>query len=334
MSEYTNLVIQFMLIVVLVIVVTRLLLLKKATAKEKRIARFTTVSLKDKPVSFFDKINDKIFKLIINLSKVLSKSSVMKKYSNHYEKYIDQSEILRDRQMDYISIKFLVAFFAIIITAISDVLRLQIISFPQLVFALLIGFFTPDIVWYIRNIKRRKMIEEDLQRAVIIMNNAFKSGRSIMQAVELVKDELTGPISSEFEKIHIDLAYGLELEVVFKRFSQRVNLEEVKYLTSSLVILNKTGGDILNVFSSIERSFLDRKKLRDELKSITSLSELVFRMLVLIPFIIFIVIYIMNNNYFTPLVTTGVGRIMLALIILIYVLYILIVRKIMKFKEW
>ena len=50
-----------------------------------------------------------------------------------------------------------------------------------------------------------------------------------------------------------DIEYGLEIEEVFKRFNERVDLAEVKYITTSLTILNKTGGNIIDVFSSIEK---------------------------------------------------------------------------------
>lgn len=155
-----------------------------------------------------------------------------------------------------------------------------------------------------------------------------------MQAVEIVYKELDGPISEEFKKMYIDLTYGLELDVVFDRLSSRIKLDETKYMASSLVILNKTGGNIVKVFSSIERSFFERKKLNDELKSVTALSSFVFKILVAIPFIIFIMIYILNPSYFAPLVTTIIGKILLIIILLIYVLYIVIVRRLIRIRDW
>ena len=137
----------------------------------------------------------------------------------------------------------------------------------------------------------------------------------------------------EFKKMYIDLTYGLELDVVFDRLSSRIKLDETKYMASSLVILNKTGGNIVKVFSSIERSFFERKKLNDELKSVTALSSFVFKILVAIPFIIFIMIYILNPSYFAPLVTTIIGKILLIIILLIYVLYIVIVRRLIRIRD-
>ena len=326
--------VQFLIIFGLLFIVFLLLKLKSVLELERRITRFSTLSITDKPLSFFDYLRLKYSYLIARFSKSLSKSKVLVSYSKRYDKYLDKTKIIRDKAMDIIANKILISVIALVITIISDVLRGQSLSVFQVIITLLIGFFIPDIFLIIDNKRKQKQIENDLFKAVLIMSNAFKSGRSIMQAVEIVSKELDGPISEEFKKMYIDLTYGLSLDVVFDRLSSRIKLEETKYMASSLVILNKTGGNIVKVFSSIERSFFERKKLNDELKSVTALSNFVFKILVAIPLIIFIMIYILNPDYFAPFVTTLIGKVLLIFILTIYVLYIVIVRKLIKIKEW
>ena len=326
-------VVQFLLIIGLLGVVVYIIKFKKTLALEKRITRFSTISLTDRPLSFFDKLNSKYNYLINKITKILSKSKILAKYSLRYDKYLDKTKVIRDKAMDIVSSKVLVSLIAFVITLISDVLRGQSFTLFQIILSLIVGFFIPDVFLVIKQKRKQKQIEEDLFKAVLIMSNAFKSGRSIMQAVEIVYKELDGPISEEFKKMYIDLTYGLELDVVFDRLSSRIKLDETKYMASSLVILNKTGGNIVKVFSSIERSFFERKKLNDELKSVTALSSFVFKILVAIPFIIFIMIYILNPSYFAPLVTTIIGKILLIIILLIYVLYIVIVRRLIRIRD-
>ena len=128
------------------------------------------------------------------------------------------------------------------------------------------------------------------------------------------------------------MTYGLSIEVVFDRFYNRVKLDDAKYITSSLTLLNKTGGNIVKVFGTIERSFFDKKKLKQEMQSLTSASIFVFRTLCILPLIFILVIYILNPSYFSPIFTTNLGRLVLALVILIYVLYILVIKKVLKVK--
>ena len=52
---------------------------------------------------------------------------------------------------------------------------------------------------------KKKKIENDMLRAIIIMNNAFKSGKSTIQAVEIASEKLSKPISSEFKRMHQEM---------------------------------------------------------------------------------------------------------------------------------
>lgn len=324
--------IQIIIIFILIGIVIWLLRLKKAINLEKRIGKYTIEAIEDNELSFFEYMYLYYTKTRSWLTLFLHKIKIFDRYSLKYEKYMDKSKRLREEPMDYISMKIMCGFLVFAIVVLSDVMQYQPISMIQVIYSLLIGFFVPDIYLISRNQYRKKQIENDLLKAIIIMNNAFKSGRSTMQAIEIVSHELDGPIKDEFQKMYIDLTYGLSLDTVFKRFSNRVNIPEVKYITTSLIILNRTGGNIVKVFSSIERSFFNRKKLQEELKSLTASAQVIFKILIIMPFILFILIYMLNPNYFVPLVTTTIGWMVAILILLLYVTYIFIVRRIMRIE--
>ena len=193
-----------------------------------------------------------------------------------------------------------------------------------------VSFFIIDIYFALEYKNRKKRIENDLLSAIIIMNNAFKSGMNIMQAVSIVESELEGPIKDEFKKISMDIKYGLSLETVFDRFYNRVKIEDAKYITSSLSLINKTGGNIVRVFGAIEKNFYDKKKIKDEMDSLTSSSIFMFRLLITMPILLCLVIFMLNREFFIPLFTTGLGRVIILLILLLYSLYILVIKRVMK----
>ena len=164
------------------------------------------------------------------------------------------------------------------------------------------------------------------------MNNCFKSGRSIVQAVELVSTELSGPISEEFKKVALEISFGLDIEIAFKRFANRVELEEAAYLTAALSITNKTGGNIIRVFDSIEKNLFNRKKLKLELKSLTGSSKIIMYVLICVPLLFVVIISIINSTYFLPLFSTPIGIILILMMIIIYITYIIVVRKIINVR--
>ena len=108
----------------------------------------------------------------------------------------------------------------------------------------------------------------------------------------------------------MEINLGLDIEVAFKRFASRIKLEEAVYLTSSLSILNKTGGNIIKVFDSIEKTIFNRKKLEQEFKALTSSSKLIMYVLTIVPIAFVLFISLINKDYFSVLFNNSLGIIL------------------------
>ena len=298
---------------------------------EKRIDDFSLTSSKDASEPFFEMFYKSFWRIVKGISKFLNKSAICSKYSLRYDKYLLPDQKKKIEAIDFISIKFVIAIIISLLYIFSSFLKITFNSYFLLLIFIL-SFFVFDIYLNIQYKKRRKEIEEELLSAIIIMNNAFKSGMNIMQAVDVVKNELSGAIRDEFKKISIDISYGLTLETVFERFYNRVRIEDIKYISTSLSLINKTGGNIVRVFSAIEKNFYDKKKIKDEMNSLTSSSVFMFRMLVFMPLVLVLVIYTLNPAYFNLFFTTIFGRFILFIILLLFIIYVLVVKRILKVK--
>ena len=334
MSFYDSirLIVNIFLVIMIIVVLLWFFLEHKKSKLDKRLKKYTIIK-ENNDNSLFDVITNLFINWRSSISKVLEKSKYLQKYSLKYEKFIDKKKS-KMTKMDYVSTKFFLSFLAIVILIISDVLQNNHMTFLQLIVAFSLGFFSLDIFLIGRRKYVKYLMENDLLKAITIMNNSFKSGRSIYETIEIVKDEIDGPLKEEFNLMHQDLKYGLELESVFKRFEGRVNLPEVTYITTSLTILNKTGGNIVSVFSSIEKTVFNNKKLKDELNNMSAVSKALYRILVVVPVVFSLVIYFLDPTYFIPLFKTTFGLIILIFIIIIYILYIVVVKRIIKLKEY
>ena len=304
----------------------------KGLSIEKRIARYSVKLIKDYSRSFFGSIIRFTDNIIYRISKFLDKSIIAKRSSKRYNKYVKAFGKDGDTGLTIIAQKVVMSIIFTLTAILSKTIRLQVLSMYELFIPILVGYYFLDIIYESKYRSYRKKIENDFLQAIIVMNNAFKSGRSIYQAVELVLTELKGPISQEFKKIALEISYGLDIEVAFKRFAERIEIEEVAYLTASLSITNKTGGNIIRVFDSIEKTLFNRKKLKLELKSLTSSSKLIMYVLMLVPVFFITIISILNSSYFLPLFSTPLGYALIVIMIIIYITYIILVRRIIRVR--
>lgn len=335
-DNYSNQLLFFQtgLILFLLALIIIVLVYRRTLRLETRINRYAVQPLKDKSPSLFDNITKPYYKLVQRISKCINKSVFLQKYATRYEKYINTIGSSYQKGIDFISNKIIISVFFLIVAITSKTIQLQVISIYEICFPLIFGFFAPDLIYISKYRVHRTRIENDLLQAIIIMNNAFKSGRSITQAIALVTTELEGPIAEEFKKMHLEISFGLSIDVVFKRFSDRIKLEEVTYLTASLSILNKTGGNIIKVFSSIEKSLFNKKKLKLEMASLTGSSKLIVYVLFIVPILFIAFISILNPGYFLPFFTTDLGLGLLIFMIIYYIIYVISVQKIMKVRMW
>lgn len=299
---------------------------------EERIKNFSIDAVNNESESFIDRITELGTKFMKLISKVLKKSDFNRRYSKKFEKYaLYNNQDLEP--MDYISVKFIAMIAFQVLYLISLVIRLVKINVFTFLIVSILGFFVSDIIYFITYTSRKKKLEEQLLQAVVIMNSAFKSGKNIDNALEIVRSEMPNPIKSEFDIVAKDLSYGLSLYNAFERFASRINLEQARYITASLSLLSKTGGNIVTVFNMIEANFYNRMKIKNELSALTSSSKFLYRVLCLLPFFIVAVIICLSPTYFLPLITTKIGLIVTGLMVLIYVAYLIVIKKVMKVDE-
>lgn len=311
-------------------IIIYLIIYNRSARLEKRLIKYSVEPINKYTYSLFDHFLNLYRKLIDYLKPLLSNSVFITRHSKKFDKYVGIVDNIHKSGLEFICSKIIVALITLILAIISKTLQFKVLALEEVFIPLILGYLSLNLYYFIKYKQYRNRLENDLLQAIIVMNNAFKSGRSITQAIELVTKELEGPIADEFKLMHMQLQFGLSLDVAFKKFADRINIEEVNYLTASLTILNKTGGNIIKVFSSIEKTLFNKKKLKLELRSLTGSSRIIMYLLSGLPIFLIVIISLVNPNYFLSLYTTPLGFIITFIALLIYVSYIFVVRKIMK----
>lgn len=314
----------FILIILISMLISFIYKFIRSLRHEKRFSKFT-INNQVKNKSLFDNIYDQYIDFINKYSVYLKNFKLLAKSSKKYEKYDEDG-------LKFVGRKIFLGFIYIILFIILNLLLLRIIKSYEMILPFILGYVTLDVIYYFKYKNYKKEIKHDLLSAITLLNNAFKSGKSIEQAINIVATELDGPIAREFEKISKELSYGLDLDVAFKRFKDRIDLEEAAYLSASISVVNTTGGNIIKVFNSIEKTLYSKKKLNEELNALTSSSKFIMYVLILVPILFIMFIGLINKDYFTPLFTHPLGILLIVIELIIYIVYIIVVRKVMKIR--
>lgn len=325
---------QILIVLCLLPFLIYLTIYNRAVKLEKRITKYSVEPLKKYTYSMFDKFLSIYLKMIEYIKPIVSKSVFITKHSKKFDKYVGIVDNIHKDSMELICSKIIVSVVVLILAIFAKTIQFKTLALEEVFIPIILGYLLLDIYYILKYKQYRRRLENDLLQAIIVMNNSFKSGRSITQAIEIVTRELDGPIADEFKLMHLQLQFGLSLDVAFAKFASRINIEEVNYLTASLTILNRTGGNIIKVFSSIERTLFNKKKLKLELRSLTGSSRIIMYLLTFLPVFLVIIISLVNPDYFISLYTTPIGMIILGFALIIYISYIVVVRRVMKIRMW
>jgi tight adherence protein B len=169
----------------------------------------------------------------------------------------------------------------------------------------------PFVQLSIRHGKRRRMIEDQLPESLDFLARILRAGHSLATALQMAGDELPDPLASEFALCYAKHSLGQPLEDVLKEMAQRMDVTDVSFFVTAVLIQRQTGGDLAEVLKNIAGMVRSRIRLQQHVKAITAEGRLVGGILLVLPFIFLVILYLVNPGYAGVLFTTPEGRYLL-----------------------
>ena len=271
---------------------------------------------------------DKLFTWYDNRKKEISDAIISVNRGKKIDKKKDEVDISNLIDSILIGILFYILYLALSIFYIKN------ITIISSIIAFLFGFTLPGIIYLVKQTIRKKDMEKKIIRVIILINTNLSAGKSIKEALIDTKNKIDGELKQELELVINDLNSGLSLNIAFNRMQKRCNIEELTYLTTTLSIISKTGGNTKEVFNYLEDLFQTRKSLNQELDASIASAKLVYYILSIIPLVIFIGMFIIYDNYINIYLSSPIGNIIGGVEILLYLVYVIVIRKIMIIDKY
>ena len=269
-----------------------------------------------------------LFTIIRKLSKFLSSLVIFNGLARTYDKYVYQDGKLK-KGMDYVSIKILLGLLFIFVDILINALYRIEFSSLLILISFILGFIIPDFYCLFNKNKRVHILNKNLLSAIIIMNNSYKANESTEQAIKSVIDRTEGAVSVEFMKVLNDIKLGIDISESFNRMYERTHLSVIKYMSSVLGLVNKSGIDIIDAFSNIEKKLLEIEKFNNELIVLRDTNRLSVLLFSILPLVFLVTVVAYNTEYIKILM--NVNGIFIILIMLIsYMLYLFIIKRIIR----
>ena len=176
--------------------------------------------------------------------------------------------------------------------------------------AVVLLFFPMGVVAFKRQ-QRLKAFEAHFADSLDLLGRAVRAGHAFTTGLEMISKEAPEPIAGEFRKTFEEQNFGLPLRDSLLNLAERVPLVDVRFFVTALLLQKETGGNLAEILDGLSRLIRDRFRIYREVGVKTAQGRLTAMILVALPFVMLVVLEILNPSYISILFTDPIGPMLL-----------------------
>jgi tight adherence protein B len=206
---------------------------------------------------------------------------------------------------------------------------------PEPLAAVVIGLLASSLPFvYLQMLRARrvKRFNQALPEALDLITRALRSGHSVSAAIEIVGQEATEPIRTEFREVYRQQNFGLPQREALLELATRVPSPDLRFVVTAMLVQKETGGNLVDTLERTAAVVRDRIRIQGEVRTYTAQGRLTGYILGALPIVMFFLINAANHSYARLLIEDPTGRKLIYAGAGAMVLGALMIRKIVNIK--
>ncbi|QPH55292.1 type II secretion system F family protein [Pontivivens ytuae] len=153
--------------------------------------------------------------------------------------------------------------------------------------------------------KRMELFEEQLPDAVELIVRSLRVGHPFSSSIAIVAQEMPDPLGTEFGIIADEATYGMDINESLQRMSERINVQDLRFLAVAVSIQSQSGGNLAEVLAGLAAVIRSRFKLFRRVKAITAEARWSGWFLSMFPVMAIIIIQLVEPDYYDDVANTS-----------------------------
>lgn len=171
-----------------------------------------------------------------------------------------------------------------------------------------LGWKTPRWILQFMANRRRTQLENQLADALTIIASGLKGGYSFVQGLDMASQQLDAPIKDETARVLRLIQLGLDTPRALLQMAERVNSYDYNMTVSATNIQLAVGGNLSILLENIANTIRERIRLRRDIAVLTAQGRISGMILICLPIAIGVMLYGLNKEYMSRLLTTDTGN--------------------------
>jgi tight adherence protein B len=198
--------------------------------------------------------------------------------------------------------------------------------------ALLLGGILPYSYISYKRTKRFQRFEELFPEAIDTLARAVRAGHAFTVALEMIANEVSDPIATEFRKLFEEQKFGLPVRDALMNLTDRVPLVDVKFFVTAVMLQRETGGNLAEILDNLSYVIRERFKIMRQVRVYTAQGRLTMMLLMGLPPIIVVTMLTMNPSFIRPLFADPIGHVLVVAGITLQTLGYFVIRRIIQIQ--
>lgn len=186
------------------------------------------------------------------------------------------------------------------------------------------------LIW--KRKRRLNKLTQQLPDVFELLSQALRAGHSLASGMQLIASELPDPAGTEFGRVFHEQNLGLKVEDALKNLADRMDVLDVRFFVTAVLIQRQTGGDLAEVLDKISDVIRDRIKLQGTVQALTAEGRLSGYVLLALPVLVFGAMLKINYDYAMVLIVHPTGQMMLTFAIVSMLMGWAMIKKIINIK--
>jgi tight adherence protein B len=161
--------------------------------------------------------------------------------------------------------------------------------------------------------KRARLFERQLVDALELAARSLRVGQPLVGSFSLIAEEISAPVGPLFAAVCQQQGMGMGLDEAIRVAGDQSGSADMKFFATSVIIQLRSGGNLADMMERLAFVIRDRMRLARRVRVLTAQTQFSKRVLQALPFIVFVVLSLINPEYMQPLYTTDKGKFVLGL---------------------
>jgi tight adherence protein B len=196
----------------------------------------------------------------------------------------------------------------------------------------IVGFQAPQMWLDNRTQSRAKKLEQQLPEALTLISNSLKAGFGLLQSLSLAAEQLEHPISTELGQTIHEMNVGSSVEEALYALNERAGSYDLDLVVTAILVQRSVGGNLAEILDTVAETMRERVRIRGEIETLTAQQKLTGIIIGLLPVGVGLMFMLVSPGYINPLFTETVGKIALAIAVIMETIGILVIRRILDIE--